>query len=119
MATVISLTPEAERRLEILESRTGRSKGFYIDEIVERGLDDIEDYYLAHQVPERVKRGEERPPRISSPERPWLGRLSLPVTDVQARVREVDLRALVRLPVSRLYGLPPLGLPPYFELCRE
>ncbi len=59
MATVISLTPEAERRLEFLESRTGRSKRFYIDELVERGLDEIEDYYLAHQVLERVKRGEE------------------------------------------------------------
>lgn len=59
MPTMIPLTPEAERRLESLESRTGRSKGFYLGEIVERGLDEIEDYYLAHQVLERVEKGEE------------------------------------------------------------
>ena len=44
MATSIRLAPETERRLDFLASRTGRTKAFYLREISERGLDDIEDY---------------------------------------------------------------------------
>ena len=47
MATSIQLSSEAERRLEILASQTGRAKEFYLQEIIERGLEDVEDYYLA------------------------------------------------------------------------
>ena len=65
MATSIRLAPETERRLDFLASRTGRTKAFYLREIIERGLDDMEDYYLAAEVLERVRQGRERctPPR--------------------------------------------------------
>ena len=59
MATSIRLAPETERRLDFLASRTGRTKAFYLREISERGLDDIEDYYLAAEVLERVRQGRE------------------------------------------------------------
>jgi RHH-type rel operon transcriptional repressor/antitoxin RelB len=59
MATSIRLSPETERRLDVLASQTGRSKAFYLREIIERGLDDLEDYYLAAEVVERVRKGEE------------------------------------------------------------
>ena len=59
MATSIQLSSEAERRLEILASQTGRAKEFYLQEIIERGLDDVEDYYLATDALERVRKGEE------------------------------------------------------------
>lgn len=47
MATSIQLTPEDEKQLELLVSRTRRSKDFHLREIIERGLEDLEDYHLA------------------------------------------------------------------------
>jgi RHH-type rel operon transcriptional repressor/antitoxin RelB len=43
-----------------LARQTGRTKAFYLREIIEKGLDDIEDYYLAADVLERVRKGGER-----------------------------------------------------------
>lgn len=60
MATSIRLAPELEQRLEFLSSTTGRSKAYYIREIIEKGIDDMEDYYLASDVMERVRKGKER-----------------------------------------------------------
>ena len=59
MATSIRLAPETERRLDFLASRTGRTKAFYLREIIERGLDDMEDYYLAAEVLERLRQRRE------------------------------------------------------------
>ena len=60
MATSIRLSPETEKRLALLASQTGRTKAFYLREIIERGLEDMEDYYLAADVLERVRKGRER-----------------------------------------------------------
>ena len=60
MATTIVLSPEAEERLNFLASETGRSKESFLQEMIERGMEDIEDYYLAVEVLERIRRGEER-----------------------------------------------------------
>ncbi len=54
------LSPEAERRLDRLSSQTGRSREYYLPEIIDRGLAEVEDYYLAVQVLERVRAGKER-----------------------------------------------------------
>lgn len=59
MATSVRLSVETERRLAFLASQTGRTKAFYLREIIDRGLDDIEDYYLAADVLERIRKGEE------------------------------------------------------------
>jgi RHH-type rel operon transcriptional repressor/antitoxin RelB len=59
MATSIRLTPEIEQRLDFLAEKTGRTKAFYLREIIERGIEDMEDYYLAADVLERVRKGEE------------------------------------------------------------
>lgn len=59
MATSIRLAPETEQRLDFLASRTGRTKAFYLREMIERGLEDMEDYYLAVDVLERIRRGTE------------------------------------------------------------
>lgn len=60
MATSIRLSPEIEQRLDYLAGQTGRTKAFYLREIIEKGLNDMEDYYLAAGVLERVRKGEER-----------------------------------------------------------
>ena len=69
MPTSIRLAPETERRLDRLAARTGRSKAFYLREIIERGLEEIEDYYDAARVLERVRKGEERVHSLSEVER--------------------------------------------------
>ena len=61
MTTSIRLAPEADRRLDFLASQTGRTKAFYLRELVERGLEDLEDYYLAADVLERLRTGRKEP----------------------------------------------------------
>ncbi|MEQ1592735.1 MAG: CopG family transcriptional regulator [Thiobacillaceae bacterium] len=60
MATSIRLASEMEQRLDFLATQTGRTKAFYLREVIERGLEEIEDYYLAADVLERVRKGEEK-----------------------------------------------------------
>jgi RHH-type rel operon transcriptional repressor/antitoxin RelB len=60
MATSVRLAPETEQRLDYLASHTGRTKAYYLREIIEQGLDEMEDYYLAADVLERVRKGQEQ-----------------------------------------------------------
>lgn len=60
MATSIRLAQETERRLDFLASSTGRTKAYYLREIIEQGIEDMEDYYLGANVLERVRKGEEQ-----------------------------------------------------------
>jgi RHH-type rel operon transcriptional repressor/antitoxin RelB len=60
MATSIRLSPDAEKRLDSLAAQTGRTKAFYLRQMIENGLDDLEDYYLAAEVLERVRQGKEK-----------------------------------------------------------
>ena len=59
MPTTVRLSSETEQRLNALATKTGRSKAFYLREIIEQGLEDVEDYYLAVEVMGRIRRGEE------------------------------------------------------------
>ena len=60
MPTSIRLPEEVETRLAFLARKTGRTKAYYLREIIERGIDDMEDYYLAADVLERVRKGKEK-----------------------------------------------------------
>ena len=70
MPTSVRLSADAEKRLEVLSVKTGRSKAYYLREMIERGLEDIEDYYLAAEIMERIKRGEEE---VLTSEEFWRG----------------------------------------------
>lgn len=59
MATSIRLDPATEQRLDHLAAQTGRTKAYYLRELVKNGLEDLEDYYLAAATLERVRKGEE------------------------------------------------------------
>ena len=59
MATSIRLDPAIERRLDHLASSTGRTKAYYLRELVVNGLEELEDFYLADATMERVRKGEE------------------------------------------------------------
>ena len=69
MTVSIRLSPEAEQRLDRLATQTGRSKSFYLRELIEGGLDDLEDYYLADATMVRLRKGQEKTIRVT------LGRL--------------------------------------------
>ena len=60
MPTSIRLSPELETRLDRLAARTARTKAFYIRQIIEAGLSEMEDYYLAANTLKRVRKGQEK-----------------------------------------------------------
>lgn len=60
MATSIRLPEEVERRLDALAEKTGRTKAFYIREMILTHIDEMEDYYLAADVVERLRKSRER-----------------------------------------------------------
>lgn len=60
METSIRLSAETERRLDSLASQTGRTKAFYLRGMIDRGLQDTEDYFLAAYVLEGVREGREQ-----------------------------------------------------------
>ena len=59
LAPSIRLAPESEQRLDFLASQTGHTKAFFLREVIERGLADMEDHYLAADVLERIRQGKE------------------------------------------------------------
>jgi len=60
VATSIRLAPEISNRLDRLAAKTGRTKAFYLREMIESGIGEMEDYYLAAETLARVRKGKER-----------------------------------------------------------
>jgi len=60
MTLSIRLPPEIEERLETLAKKTGRTKAFYVREMIEDNIDDLEDYYMGANVLEKIRRGKEK-----------------------------------------------------------
>lgn len=60
MATSIRLSPELGSRLDQLAAKTGRTKAFYLRQIIESGISEMEDYYLAADTLARVRKGREK-----------------------------------------------------------
>ncbi len=60
MTTSVRFNEQIEKRLDELARLTGRSKSYYIRELVESHLDELEDYYLASATLERVRAGREK-----------------------------------------------------------
>jgi RHH-type transcriptional regulator, rel operon repressor / antitoxin RelB len=69
MPTSIRLPRDVERRLGLLAEKTGRSKAFYLRELITNGIEDLEDYYLGLEVLERIRKGEERVSTLDEVER--------------------------------------------------
>ena len=60
MAISLRLDRETEQRLDHLVATTGRAKSYYLRELIQNGLDDLEDFYLADATMERVRKGTEK-----------------------------------------------------------
>jgi RHH-type rel operon transcriptional repressor/antitoxin RelB len=58
MGTTIKLDPEIDARLEQLAKATGRTKEFYLKELIQQGMEELEDAYLGALEADRVRRGE-------------------------------------------------------------
>lgn len=56
MATSVRLDPALEARLDRLAQETGRTKAFYLRELIEQGIDDLEDAYLGAAALESHRR---------------------------------------------------------------
>ena len=69
MTVSIPLTPDIEQRVEAIAARTGRSTTAQLQTLVEMGLHEIEDYYLAADVRDRVRRGDEAVTSLDALER--------------------------------------------------
>jgi RHH-type rel operon transcriptional repressor/antitoxin RelB len=59
MPTSVRLDPAVEARLERLAEATGRSKAYYLRELIEQGLEDLEDAYLGAAALEAHRRSGE------------------------------------------------------------
>lgn len=59
-AVSLRLPDQLGERLAHLAERTGRSKTYYMLEAIQEHIDNLEDIYLAEEVLQRVRRGEER-----------------------------------------------------------
>jgi RHH-type transcriptional regulator, rel operon repressor / antitoxin RelB len=59
MPTSVRLDPTVEARLGRLAEATGRSKAYYLRELIEQGLEDLEDAYLGAAALEAHRRSGE------------------------------------------------------------
>lgn len=66
MPTSIRLEPELSHRLDRLALKTGRTKAFYLREMIEGGIAEMEEYYLAADTLKRVRQGREKVHSASS-----------------------------------------------------
>lgn len=60
MAISIQLDPEIQQRLNKLVALTDRTKSDLLYGLIQSGLDDLEDHYLADVTIERVRKGTEK-----------------------------------------------------------
>jgi len=69
MAMSVRLDAETEGRLDQLANLTGRTKAYYIREMIERSIGDMEDYYLAAKVIEDIRSGRDTVSSLDDVER--------------------------------------------------
>ena len=70
MPTSVRLPSEYEQRLDYLAKQTGRSKAFYIKQLIMDHLDELEDVYLAEHRLEQLRQGNDE---ILGSEEFWSG----------------------------------------------
>jgi RHH-type transcriptional regulator, rel operon repressor / antitoxin RelB len=58
--TSIRLSADLDHRLHRLATKTGRTKAYYLRRMIEEGIAEMEDYYLAANTLERIRRGQEK-----------------------------------------------------------
>lgn len=59
MTVTIALSTETKQRIEAIAARTGRTKDAQLRVLVEAGLDELEEYFIAIVVRDSVRAGNE------------------------------------------------------------
>ena len=59
METQVQLDPEHQGRIEVLASNMGIRKRLLLEDVVAMGIGEAEDFHLAAEAADRVRRGEE------------------------------------------------------------
>ena len=59
MPTSVRWAPEIERRIDNLAADTGRPRTVHLSDIIESGLEQMEDHTMAAAVLERIRQGRE------------------------------------------------------------
>jgi len=54
----VRLPPRIEKKLDSIAKRTGRTKSFYVRQLLEENIDDLEDAKLADKIWEGIQAGE-------------------------------------------------------------
>ena len=60
MTVTIELDADTERRLKALAARTGEKTSDLLRNAVANGMEDLEEYFNAGEVLERLRKGEEK-----------------------------------------------------------
>jgi RHH-type rel operon transcriptional repressor/antitoxin RelB len=66
MATTVRLEAATEQRLDQPAQLTGRTMAFYLRQLIEAGLDDLEVAYLGAAVAERIRLARSAPPALTT-----------------------------------------------------
>jgi RHH-type rel operon transcriptional repressor/antitoxin RelB len=70
MTISVNLPPDVEARLLALASKSGQSTDAQLRQIIDQGLEELEDYHAAKEVLARIERGEEQ---VLTSEEFWRG----------------------------------------------
>jgi RHH-type rel operon transcriptional repressor/antitoxin RelB len=70
MTISVNLPPDIEARILALAGKSGQSTADQLRQIIDQGLEELEDYYAAQEVVGRIERGEEK---VLSSEDFWRG----------------------------------------------
>lgn len=70
MTISVNLPPELEARLLALAGRSGQPTDVQLQQVIDQGLGDLEDYYSAKDVLAKIESGEEE---VLSSEEFWRG----------------------------------------------
>lgn len=70
MTISVNLPQELEVRLKALAEKSGQATDVQLRQIIDAGLEDMEDYYAGQDVLARIARGEEK---VLTSEEFWRG----------------------------------------------
>ena len=70
MTISVNLPQEFETRLKALADKSGQSADDQLRQIIDLGIEDLEDYYAGQEVLGRIARGDEK---VLSSEEFWRG----------------------------------------------
>ncbi|WP_089159009.1 hypothetical protein [Caballeronia sordidicola] len=58
IVVAVRIDPQIEQRLRLLAETTGHKQSFFLQQMIERGIDAIEETWLPHETLSRVRSGK-------------------------------------------------------------